>query len=180
MTSRRVALTAAFLALAAGGTAACDRTSDDDYGTGYPDPLHDTGYDDAAEPVTRPAATPSRTPPRTPRPRRPTKPPPPDDVFYCADADGVIVDDWYCDEDEPEFYDPSVYYLWHSTGYRGHWVPGDHLPGGRRIAVDDDAARKRAGLPATGFVGNGSVKTNIVGRSSGSSGWSGDGYSSGG
>ena len=174
MTSRRVGLTAAFLALAAGGAAACDSPSyapveDEEEYVSYPEPTF--------------SPSPSRTATRTPAPRRTTKPPPTppaQDVFYCADEDGYVVEDWYCDEEEPEFYDPTLFYLWHSPAYRDFWVVGDHLPGGRRIAVDDAVARKRAGLPAAGFVGNGSVKTNIVGRSSGSSGSAGDGFSSGG
>lgn len=182
MTSRRVGLTAAFLALAAGATAACDNSP---AYPAYPDP--DDDYVAAPEPV---ATTRSVAPSRTPAPRRTTKPPPPppappaEDVFYCADEDGWVVDDWHCDEEEPEYYDPSLYYLWHSPHYRDFWVVGDHLPGGRRVAVDDATARREAGLPATGFVGNGSVKTNIVGRSSSSSGSSGgssgDGSTSGG
>jgi hypothetical protein len=191
MTSRRVGLTAAFLTLAAGGTAACDlSTGEDPYGLGpgsYPVPVYDGGDD---EPTYAPAPTPSRTSPTVRRtkptrpPSRPPSPPSPDDVFYCADADGYVVEEYHCD-DEDESYDTSAYFLWHSTRYGYAFTPGDLLlRGGSRIGLDDSRARTRAGLPATGFVGNGSVKTNVVGRSSSgdsSSGGSyGDGFSSGG
>ncbi len=180
MTSRRVGLTAAFLALAAGGAAACDRPADDE---AFYDSGSDVGDSVAEEPT--PSATPARivrtataAPRRKPPAAPTTTPPPAEAVFYCADEEGYVAEDRYCDDEDPE-YDPSVYFLYHSRSYGHSWAPGDLLPGGSRIRLDDARARTKLGLPAAGFVGNGSVKTNIVGRSSGSS--SGDaGFSSGG
>jgi len=155
MSSHKVALSAAFLALAAGGTAACDASPDYDsdafdtthssesggYSAGY-DPA-DTG--DPAEEVTG------------------------DEVFYCADEDGEIVDEDNCDDDSGS----SSYFLWHSTGYRRGLPPGTVLDGGDYFPAGDRATRRAFKLPATGKVGNGTVKTNVVGRSSGGSGLTG-------
>jgi hypothetical protein len=175
MTSRRVGLTAAFLTMAAGGAAACDAPP--------PGPV-------LAEPPswTPPASvSPSPARPASPKPARVPSPspslssPPPEDVFYCGDADGAIVADDFCDEESAD-YDSTAYFYWHSSTYRTDWGPGYRVSGGSRIALTDERARVRAGLPATGFVGNGSVKTNVVGRSS-TGGYTGsvdDGYSSGG
>ncbi len=178
MTSRRVGLTAAFIALAAGGAAACDRPADDE---AFYDSGSDMGDFVAEDPTpsatsARPVRT-SATPWRKPSAAPTTTPPPAEAVFYCADEEGYVAEDWYCDDEDPE-YDPSAYFLYYSRSYGHAWAPGDVLPGGSRIRLDDTRARTKLGLPATGFVGNGSVKTNIVGRSSGSSGDAG--FSSGG
>ena len=170
MTSRKVALTAAFLALAAGGTAACDTSTYDDSDDsddstyvydGYDagpgsDAVADTGevddedeyYDDEEgeeedqEPV--------------------------DEVFYCADEDGEIVDEDNCaDADET-----SSFFLYHSSTYARGLKPGTYLDGGDSFSAGDRAARRAFKLPATGKVGNGTVKTNVVGRGSTGSGLS--------
>jgi hypothetical protein len=85
--------------------------------------------------------------------------------FYCADANGVIVDEDYCDD--RHFYGGGVvpYYIWHSPSYIGGWPVGYRLPaGGQRFAYNDQSARRSYGLPATGRIGNGTVKTNVVGK----------------
>ncbi|MEU7908272.1 hypothetical protein [Actinoplanes sp. NPDC049118] len=150
MTSRNVALTAAFLALAAGGAAACDSSAEDEWGiddtsTYTYDSSGDEDYvdeEDAEEDG--------------------------GEVFYCADADGDIVDEKLCADDGS-----AAYFLWHSPFYARGLRPGTALLGGERFRANDTAARRAFALPSAGKVSNGSVKTNVVGRGSGGSGISG-------
>jgi hypothetical protein len=75
-----------------------------------------------------------------------------DQVAYCTDADGNIVDDSFCDDG---FRGPGLFFL-----YLGAFRPGlpigTRLPaGGTRINPRDTAARTNAGLPRTGKVAAG-------------------------
>jgi hypothetical protein len=98
-----------------------------------------------------------------------------DEGFYCADANGVIVDEDLCDDDNDN---RAVgggflpFFIWHSASYRPGYRVGSRLPpGGAKFAYNDRAARQSFGLPATGKIGNGTVKTSVVGKGgSGSSG----------
>ena len=99
-----------------------------------------------------------------------------DEGFYCADANGVIVDEDYCDDDG---YNGggggSSFFIWHSSSYRSGYPVGSRLPaGGSRFAYNDTASRSRFGLPSSGRISNGTVKTSVVGK-----GGSGSGKSSG-
>jgi hypothetical protein len=168
MASRKVALSAAFLALAAGGTAACDASPDDDFddsayasdGGGYSSGYDaaDSGFsgDDSTDSSDSDSGDDSDSDDGTG-----------DEVFYCADEDGEIVDEDNCDDDSGS----SSYFLWHSTGYSRGLRTGTMLDGGDYFPAGDRATRRAFKLPATGKVGNGTVKTNVVGR--GSSGGSG-------
>jgi hypothetical protein len=166
MASRKVALSAAFLALAAGGTAACDASPDDDFddsayasdGGGY-----SSGYDAADSGFSGDDSTDSSDSGDDSDSDDGTG----DEVFYCADEDGEIVDEDNCDDDSGS----SSYFLWHSTGYSRGLRTGTMLDGGDYFPAGDRATRRAFKLPATGKVGNGTVKTNVVGR--GSSGGSG-------
>jgi len=85
--------------------------------------------------------------------------------FYCADANGRIVDESYCDS--THYYGGGVvpYYIWHSSAYRSGYPIGSVLPsGGSRFAYNDQASRRSFGLPTTGRIGNGTIKTNVVGK----------------
>jgi hypothetical protein len=83
--------------------------------------------------------------------------------FYCADANGLIVDENYCDGNR--FHGGTPYYIWHSPGYLAGYPLGSRLPaGGSRFAYNDQAARKSFGLPTTGKIGNGTIKTNVLGK----------------
>ena len=83
--------------------------------------------------------------------------------FYCADANGRIVDESYCDDSH--YYGGTPYYIWHSPGYRSGYPIGSLLPtGGSRFAYNDQTARTSFGLPATGRIGNGTIKTNVLGK----------------
>jgi hypothetical protein len=100
-----------------------------------------------------------------------------DETFYCADQNGTIVDEDNCDDNHGGGGVGLVplFFLWHSSGYRPGYTVGSKLPpGGTKFAYNDRAARARYGLPATGRVGNGTIKTNVVGKGgSGTSGKSG-------
>jgi hypothetical protein len=85
--------------------------------------------------------------------------------FYCADANGVIVDESYCDGSRSYGGAVLPYYIWHSSGYRAGYPIGYHLPpGGSRFAYNDTAARSSFGLPTSGRIGNGTIKSNVVGK----------------
>jgi hypothetical protein len=93
----------------------------------------------------------------------------PEEQVYCADADGVIVDDDYCDDDGDGR--GGAYFLWAGAFGRG-LRPGHKLSGGTKFAFNDAAARARFGLPTSGKVGNGTVVPGGFGSGSkgGSSG----------
>jgi hypothetical protein len=94
-----------------------------------------------------------------------------DEGFYCADANGVVVDEDYCDEDDSNG-GGAGFFIWHSSGYRSGYPVGSRLPaGGSKFAYNDRAARSSFGLPSSGRITNGTVKTSVVGK--GGSGTSG-------
>jgi hypothetical protein len=104
-----------------------------------------------------------------------------DEGFYCADANGVIVDEDYCDDTRHYGTGVLPYYIWHSSSYRAGYPVGFRLPsGGSRFAYNDQASRKSFGLPTTGRIGNGTVKTNVVGKGGKSTGKSSSSHKSGG
>jgi hypothetical protein len=86
--------------------------------------------------------------------------------FYCADANGVIVNEDYCDGGR--YYGGGVgvpYYIWHSSGYSAGYPVGSRLPtGGSKFAYNDTAARSSFGLPTSGKIGNGTIKSSVVGK----------------
>jgi hypothetical protein len=88
-----------------------------------------------------------------------------DEGFYCADQNGVIVDEDFCDDDNYHGGGVYPYYIWHSPSYRSGYRIGSRLPaGGSKFAYNDKAARASFGLPSTGRLGNGTVKTSVVGK----------------
>ena len=92
-----------------------------------------------------------------------------DEGFYCADANGVVVDEDFCDDNH--YYGGGVvpYYIWHSSAYGRGYPVGYRLPaGGSKFAYNDRTARSSFGLPTTGKIGNGTVKTSVVGKGGGS------------
>ncbi len=98
-----------------------------------------------------------------------------DEAFYCADENGTVVDEDYCDDDRDGGGVGFVpFFIWHSSSYRPGYAVGTRLPaGGSRFAYNDRAARQSFGLPASGRISNGTVKTSVVGK-----GGSGTGKSS--
>jgi hypothetical protein len=96
-----------------------------------------------------------------------------DEGFYCADADGTIVDEDLCDDDGGGG-GGGGFFIWHSSGYRSGYPIGSKLPpGGTKFAYNDASSRSKFGLPSSGKIGNGTVKTSVVGKG-------GSGSSSGG
>jgi len=94
--------------------------------------------------------------------------------FYCADANGVVVDEDNCDDDNNNGgggVGLLPFFIWHSSGYRSGYPVGSKLPaGGSRFPYNDRAARSSFGLPASGKISNGTVKTSVVGKGGGSTG----------
>lgn len=93
---------------------------------------------------------------------------------YCADETGVIVDDYYCDEDYDDDDGDGIkrkHFLWIGAFGAG-LKPGHKLSGGQKIAFNDAAARSKYGLPSSGRVTNGKAVTGGFGsgKSGGSSG----------
>ena len=87
-----------------------------------------------------------------------------DEGFYCADENGVIVDEDYCDDDD-SYHGGAGFFIWHSSSYRPGYAVGQKLPaGGKRFAYNDRAARSSFGLPSSGKISNGTVKTSVVGK----------------
>ncbi|MEV0719301.1 hypothetical protein [Asanoa sp. NPDC050611] len=100
-----------------------------------------------------------------------------DHTFYCVDQNDTIVDEDDCDDDGDG---RGGFFFWaHSPRYKKGLKPGAKLPGGgSKFAYNDAAQRTAWGLPATGRVSNGTVKSSVVGK--GGSGSSGGSKSSGG
>jgi hypothetical protein len=91
-----------------------------------------------------------------------------DEGFYCADANGVIVNEDLCDDNRNYGSGFIPYYIWHSSGYRSGYRVGQRLPtGGSRFAYNDRSARSSFGLPSTGRIGNGTIKSSVVGKGGG-------------
>jgi len=97
-----------------------------------------------------------------------------DEGFYCADENGVVVDEDNCDDDGNRGGGVGLlplFFIWHSSSYRPGYAVGSRLPpGGGKFAYNDRAARSKFGLPATGRIANGTVKTSVVGKGGGSTG----------
>ena len=91
-----------------------------------------------------------------------------DEAFYCADENGNVVDEDNCDDDNERGGGVGIvplFFIWHSSSYRSGYPVGTKLPaGGSRFAYNDRAARQRFGLPSTGRISNGTVKTSVVGK----------------
>ncbi len=136
MSSRNVALTTTFLLLAAGGVAACDSSNDANSNSNSNGSGSGIGSGNGSG----------------------------DERFYCADDQGNVVDEDYCDDDDSYHGGPG-FFIWHSSGYRSGYPIGSRLPaGGSRFAYKDTAARQLHGLPSSGKIGNGTVKSSVVGK----------------
>jgi hypothetical protein len=99
-----------------------------------------------------------------------------DEGFYCADENGVVVDEDNCDDDGNNNNGGGgvgflPFFIWHSSGYRSGYPVGSRLPaGGSKFAYNDKAARSSFGLPSSGRISNGTVKTSVVGKGGSSTG----------
>jgi hypothetical protein len=94
-----------------------------------------------------------------------------DHTFYCVDQNDTIVNEDDCDDDGNGH---GGFFFWaHSPRYKRGLSAGAKLPsGGSKFAYNDAAQRSAWGLPATGRVSNGTVKSSVVGKGGSSSGGS--------
>jgi hypothetical protein len=83
-------------------------------------------------------------------------------VAYCTDENGEIVDDDYCDDG---YNGPGAgFFFLYLGGFRSGLPVGSRLPsGGTRIDPRDSAARSAAGLPGTGKVSGGTRVSGGIG-----------------
>lgn len=89
-----------------------------------------------------------------------------DGHFYCADSQGNVVDEDYCDDSSDNYNSGMFFFYMGSSVHGGHSYPvGSRLPTqAQKFSVTDTAARSRFGLPTSGRVSNGTVKTGVVGK----------------
>jgi hypothetical protein len=85
-----------------------------------------------------------------------------DQVAYCTDEDGKVVDDKFCDDG---YNGPGAgFFFLYLGGFRSGLPVGTVLPrGGTRINPTDTAARQRAGLPSSGKVSAGTRVSGGIG-----------------
>ena len=85
-----------------------------------------------------------------------------DQVAYCTDEDGKVVDDEFCDDG---YHGPGAgFFFLYLGAFRPGLPVGTVLPrGGTRINATDTAARQRAGLPGTGKVSAGTRVSGGIG-----------------
>jgi hypothetical protein len=83
-------------------------------------------------------------------------------VAYCTDEDGKIVDDEFCDDG---YHGPGAgFFFLYLGGFRSGLPVGTVLPrGGTRISPTDTTARRNAGLPSTGKVSAGTRVSGGIG-----------------
>jgi hypothetical protein len=83
-------------------------------------------------------------------------------VAYCTDENGKVVDDSYCDDG---YHGPGAGFFFLYLGGFGRGLPvGTLLPrGGTRISPTDTAARRNAGLPSSGRVSAGTRVSGGIG-----------------
>jgi hypothetical protein len=164
--SNRVALSAAFLGLAASATAGC----------GTP------------QPQSRPPAAPSRSPAQSPSPTvtaapasstpgpapssaapppsiAPAPPPPDDYVLYCVDESQIVVDQSLCDLDLDGYHDQDYYIAYDRDYLRGLPI-GALLVGGLFAHAQDVEARNALRL-GSAFRNSSTVRAGTVGATGG-------------
>ncbi len=86
-------------------------------------------------------------------------------VAYCTNEDGEVVDDDYCDDD---YRGGGGLFFLYLGAFRPGLPVGSALPtGGTRVDPRDTAARQRYGLPGTGTVASGTRVTGGIGSGTG-------------
>lgn len=84
-------------------------------------------------------------------------------VAYCTDENGEIVDADLCDDDAGGGIGPGLFFLYVGAFRSGLPVGTVLPPGGTRINPTDSVARQRAGLPGTGTVSPGQRVSGGIG-----------------
>jgi hypothetical protein len=91
-----------------------------------------------------------------------------DGVFYCTDDDGKVVPEDYCDDsNQGSSGGGGFFFMYMGSSMHGNstYPVGSKMPAGaQKFSVTDKAARTRFGLPATGRVNNGTIKTGVIGK----------------
>ena len=96
-------------------------------------------------------------------------------VAYCTDENGEIVDEDLCDDDRAGGGGGGLFFLY-LGGFRPGLPVGTVLPrGGTRINPGDSAARQRAGLPPNGKVSSGQRVSGGIGSGIGNKAGTGAG-----
>lgn len=96
-------------------------------------------------------------------------------VAYCTDENGEIVDEDLCDDNRGGGIGPGLFFLY-LGGFRPGLPVGTVLPsGGTRVDPGDRVARQRAGLPATGKVSAGQRVSGGIGSGVGNKAGTGAG-----
>lgn len=93
-----------------------------------------------------------------------------DGHFYCTDSSGTVIDEDYCDDSDGG--DSSGFFFMYMgssmhyppSGYSSYPVGSKMPTAAPRFSVSDKVARTRYGLPATGKISNGTVKTGVIGK----------------
>lgn len=92
-----------------------------------------------------------------------------DGHFYCTDNNGTVVDEDYCDDADGS--GGGFFFMY--MGSSMHAPPSGHstYPVGSRLpasapkfSVTDKSMRSKYGLPTSGKVSNGTIKTGVVGK----------------
>lgn len=97
-------------------------------------------------------------------------------VAYCTDENGEIVDEDLCDDDRGGGFGGGGLFFLYLGGFRTGLPVGTVLPsGGTRINPGDSVARQRAGLPGTGKVSAGQRVSGGIGSGVGNKAGSGAG-----
>lgn len=113
--------------------------------------------------------------------------PPDERVAYCVDADGTILDERVCDQDDKDHYRPGSF-IWIGN-YPTGWATGTRVTdwnnpsySGQRAQASDTAARSKIGVSSTGKVATGTKGGIGIGKSgtTASGGKSGAGGTKGG
>jgi hypothetical protein len=109
----------------------------------------------------------------------------PDQTAYCADEDGKIIDDDYCDDDDGDGHGGGFIFIGGFGGHsysRGQTIPQQYRSssgGTTRINAGDAAARAKAGLPKSGAVKSGTRISGGIGTGGGGGAKAGSGAKGG-
>ncbi len=90
-----------------------------------------------------------------------------DGHFYCTDANGTVIDESYCDD--PDGSGGGFFFMYmgssmHAPATGSSYPVGSKLPAGAQKFQNTTANRAKFGLPASGRITNGTVKTGVVGK----------------
>jgi hypothetical protein len=90
-----------------------------------------------------------------------------DGHFYCTDSTGTVIDESYCDD--PDGSGGGYFFMYmgssmHTPTTGSSYPVGSKLPAGAQKFQNTAVNRTKFGLPATGRITNGTVKTGVIGK----------------